>query len=77
MGRRQGCGRRAHGGRGRRAHGERGRRAHGARGRRALGARGTSAVSAAMPGLGVLLGQQAVHSVHSACFDPVSTQYCS
>ena len=22
-------------------------------------------------GLGVLLGQQAVHSVHSACFDPV------
>ena len=28
-------------------------------------------------GLGVLLGQQAVHSMHSACFDPVSTQYCS
>ena len=28
-------------------------------------------------GLGVLLGQQAMHSVHSACFDPVSTQYCS
>ena len=28
-------------------------------------------------GLGVLLGQQAVHSVHSACFDLVSTQYCS
>ena len=27
--------------------------------------------------LGVLLGQQAVHSVHSACFDPVLTQYCS
>ena len=30
-----------------------------------------------MRGLGMLLGQQAVHSVHSACFDPVSTQYCS
>ena len=28
-------------------------------------------------GLGVLLGQQAVHSLHSTCFDPVSTQYCS
>ena len=28
-------------------------------------------------GLGLLLGQHAVHSVHSACFDPVSTQYCS
>ena len=32
---------------------------------------------AAMGGRGVLQGQQAVHSVHSACFDPVSTQYCS
>ena len=27
--------------------------------------------------LGVLLGQQAVHLVHSACFDPVLTQHCS
>ena len=26
---------------------------------------------------GVLLGQQAVHSVHSACFWPDLTQYCS
>ena len=34
-------------------------------------------VRVAMHGLGVLLGQQAVHSVHSACFDLVSTQYCS
>ena len=28
-------------------------------------------------GLGVLLGQWAVHSVHSACFWPGLTQYCS
>ena len=28
-------------------------------------------------GLGVLLGQWAVHSVHSACFWPDLTQYCS
>ena len=41
------------------------------------GARGTGPVRMAMRGLGVLLGQQAVYSVHSACFDPVLTQYCS
>ena len=37
------------------------------------------ALAARRPGrdLGMLLGQQAVHSVHSACFGPVSTQYCS
>ena len=46
----------------------------GARDRRARGALCTGAVRAAMRGLGVLLGQQAVYS---ACFDPVSTQYCS
>ena len=67
--------------RGRRAAGARaGRRAGlaaGACGRRERGASGTGTVRSAMRGLGVLLGQQAVHSVHSACFDPVSTQYCS
>ena len=43
-------------------------------------ARGTHDTQArARPGLGLgmLLGQQAVHLVHSACFDPISTQYCS
>ena len=57
--------------------GARDRREHGVRGRRVLRARGTGAVRVAMRGPGVLLGQQVVHSVHSACFDPVSTQYCS
>ena len=45
------------------------RAAHGASSRRAGHSR--------LGGLGVLLGQQAVHSVHSACFGPVSTQYYS
>ena len=49
----------------------------GARGRQARRARGPGVVRAAMRGLSVLLGQQAVHSVHSACFDRVSTQYYS
>ena len=51
-------------------------RASGARGRGAWGAQGKGHGRWAC-GLGVLLGQQAVHSMHSACFDPVSTQYCS
>ena len=56
-----------------------GRRALGSRqgrGGRTAGARGARGMGD-VRGLGVLLGQQAVHSVHSACFDPISTQYCS
>ena len=45
--------------------------------RRALGARGVGRRRAACSRLGVLLGQQAMHLVHSACFDLVLTQYCS
>ena len=43
---------------------------------RALGRAGAAASMgrARHAGLGVLLGQQAVHSVHSACFDPIYTQ---
>ena len=41
------------------------------------GARGARPAGRPGRGMGVLLGQQAVHSVHSACFDPISTQYCS
>ena len=60
-----------------------GRRRTGHWGARGAGARGRGSRRRARTsrrpgrGLGVLLGQQAVHSVHSACFDPVSTQYCS
>ena len=54
----------------------------GARGAQGVGARERGSRLGACAGrsgrgLGLLLGQQAVHSVHSACFDPVSTQYCS
>ena len=72
-----GVGRHGRAGGKRAGRGRRTRRARGALDRWARGARGTGAVRAAMRGLGVLLGQQAVHSVHSSCFDPVSTQYCS
>ena len=48
----------------------------GARGRGALGA-STGCRRAACEHLGVLAGLWAVHFVHSACFYPVSTQYCS
>ena len=41
------------------------------------GARGAGRRRVACAHLGVLLGQQGVHLVHSACFDPVLTQYCS
>ena len=53
--------------------------ARGSRGSRrgASAARRYGARAAGASGLGVLLSQQAVHLVHSACFDPVSTQYCS
>ena len=40
-------------------------------------ARGAGRRRAACAHLGVLLGQQAVHLVHSACFDLVLTKYCS
>ena len=57
--------------------------ARGARGRqagaRAAGARralGAGCRRAACAHLGVLAGLWAVHLVHSACFDPVLTQYC-
>ena len=56
------------------------RRVRGAQGAEARGHYSKRAARAARRpwrGLGVLLGQQAVHSVHSACFDPVSTQYCT
>ena len=52
-------------------------------GARGVGARGHSSRRGARAtrrlgrGLGMLLGQQVVHSLHSACFDPVSTWYCS
>ena len=36
-----------------------------------LGARGTAGWAAWARSLGMLLGQWAVHLVHSACFDPV------
>ena len=44
--------------------------------RRALGAR-AGCRRAACAHLGVLAGLWALHSMHSACFDPISTQYCS
>ena len=56
--------------------GERGGRHAGADGR-VGSATGKRAGRPAMRGLDMLLGQQAVHSVNSACFDPISTQYCS
>ena len=54
-----------------------GRRAVGARGRQSRGARqarGTRPAGRPGRGLGVQLGQWAVHSVHSACFWPGSTR---
>ena len=45
--------------------------------RGALGTRGAGRRHAACAHLGALLGQQAVPLAHSACFDPVLTQYCS
>ena len=52
-----------------------GARGVGARGR--CSRRGAHVTRRPRRGLSMLLGQQAMHSVHSACFDPVSTQYCS
>ena len=43
----------------------------------AWGASGRRAGHGLLGGLGVLLGQRAVHSVHSACFWPDLTQYFS
>ena len=51
-----------------------------ARGRKRSGGMGAWQAGAGrgrVRGLGVLLGQWAVHSVHSACFWPSLTQYCS
>ena len=62
------------------AAGRRRARRRGARGAGVLGragACGTQAWKRLGRGLSVLLGQQVVHSMHSACFDPVLTQYCS
>ena len=69
-------------GRGTRAAGGMGalRVARGAPGARALGGMGARQARAGRGrarGLGVLLGQWAVHSVHSACFWPGLAQYCS
>ena len=51
-------------------------RAEAAGARGALGSR-TGCRRAACAHLGMLAGLWAMHLVHSACFDPVSTQYCS
>ena len=53
------------------------RRAARARGREARQARRARPAGRPGRGLGVQLGQWAVHSVHSACFWPGSTRYFS
>ena len=65
------------GARGRRTLGRRAARAHDRRARaagglhRGRGRRGARSTGRPGRGLGVQLGQWAVHLVHSACFDPV------
>ena len=62
---------------GRRARRRHGRTASGAGALGGKGARQAGVGQCRARGLGVLLGQWAVHSVHSACFWPGLTQYCS